>query len=774
MPMVQAISKEVWNNKYRYNNESEEEFYTRIAKALAPEKEVDKVIQLLAHHAMAIGGRGNYGVGTGRKNTTFSNCFVQPIVRDSLRGIMKSVEHSAVTMKAGGGVGYNFSVLRPKGTVIKTSGEKSSGVVSFMQIFDSTCSTIQAGGNRRGAQMGVLGIWHPDAIDFIKAKRAGGLTNFNISLYIPDGFMEAVEKGLDWTFIFPDTTCPEYEELWHSEEGGIGGNIKEWLKRGLPCVEYDTINAAELFEMIMKSNYEYAEPGVLFEDTINRYNNLWWIAYILATNPCGEQPLPAYESCNLGSVNLAAMVVNPFGNKPMLHQDMLKQAVRYMVAMLDNMLDQSYFPLEEQRARVLERRAVGLGITGLADMFAMMKMKYSDPEAVKFGGDIMRQIRDEAYRASIELAKEKGAFPAFDADKFLEGEFVKQLPEDIKFNIRKYGIRNSRLLSIAPTGTMSIMLNNVSSGIEPIFALEYERKIKNPDGVEEMQTVEDFAWFLYKQMFKTDKKPEYMQTADELHVDAHIAMQAELQKYVDTSISKTINVPVDYPYEDFKKIYWKAYLSGLKGCTTYRPNDILGSVLKVKGKEEKKPNNVIEFPNSGAIIERELMDIEEGMRHRMAWKNGTKVYVNISLDEMGQPLELFVKLPKKAGMELTQTADFESGNMVLEEQFNPNLYLERVSDWEFISRLVSKLLRVGYPVDEIMDDADKAALTMHSMPAIVKRVLKEYMPKDSAEKIEEVLEERKGGALCKKCGEYMVVNRTGCPECLNCGDSKCA
>jgi len=746
----QNISKEIWAMKYRHKNESPEETYKRVADALFDtEEDKDAAFKFLSEHKCSFAGRIMYGVGTSRSRITFSNCYVLPILQDSMEGILETAKQAALTMKAGGGVGYNFSVLRPSGATITTSQEKSSGVVSFMKIFDTTCSTIIAGGNRRGAQMAIVDVWHPEVERVIEAKRDGSLSNFNISIGIYDNFMRAVKNDGDWDLIFPDYESDKelYSKQWN-------GNIRKWVIIGGKIKVYKTLKARELYNKIIKSNYEYAEPGVVFIDTVNKNNNLHYAEFINCTNPCGEQPLAPYGSCNLGSINLANFVVNPFKADAYFDFDTdgLNELVRLLVYGLDKVLDINYYPLKEQAEEVMLKRQIGIGVTGLGDMLAMLKLPYSSSEGRSFAGSIMRMIANKAYYYSALLAKEKGSFELFDKDKFLKSEFVNKLDDYVKDAISEYGIRNSRLLSIAPTGTISLVMNNVSSGIEPIFSLEYNRKVRQPDGAEKTEKVMDYAYLKFIEMFGGNEPiPEYFETAMDIPVDAHLEMQAALQKWVDTSISKTINIPADYNYNDFEKVYWKAWELGLKGCTTYRPNNVLGSVLSTLPEGTEKQTTSV-------LVEKELLDIEDAKRHRVAWKNGTKVYVNVSVDENGTPLEIFAKLPKKAG--------YDSNN-----NYDHALYLDRQSDWEFICRLQSKLLRLGYPVGEIIDDADKSAFTMHSLPALMKRVLSQYVNLTEEEKT--IIKEQKTGAECPECKEPTLVVEQGCNKCLSCGYSKC-
>lgn len=611
------ISREQWKLKYAQPNESYEEFCRRVVDSTIDNHYREDFYNLFYNRKCFYAGRILYGVGSTRKNVTFSNCYVIPVLHDSMVDIMDTAKNAALVMKSGGGLGYaSFSVLRPSGAKIYSSGEESTGTVSFMGIFDALTKTIKAGGNRRGANMGPLDVWHPDIINFIKAKRDGQtLTQFNISVAINDKFMKAVKDDEDWDLIFPDTSHPKYNDIWGAKQleefykwyieypyiskdeviekykkackNSLQGNIYKWMELGYPVKVYQTIKARQLYDMIMESNYHYAEPGVLFVDTINTENNLYYLEDIRSTNPCGEQPLFAYGSCNLGSINLSTFVKNPFEENAEFNWDEFDKATRLMVRGLDRVLDINYYPLDAQKIEVELKRPIGLGFTGLADCLAMMRLRYSSEEGRSFSENIFRELRNIAYDESINLAKEKGSFPLFNYEKFINSPFIQRLPLELKEKIKKYGIRNCRVLSIAPTGTISLSMgNNCSGGIEPIFNLKYVRRITQPDGSKKEEIVRDYAYEIFTQKYGEDAPvPRYFETAYTLKVEDHIKMQAICQKYIDTSISKTINIPKDYDFEDFKKVYEIAYDLGLKGCTTYRPNDVTGSVFVIS--EEK-------------------------------------------------------------------------------------------------------------------------------------------------------------------------------------------
>lgn len=1177
------IAKEIFDSKYRFNGESEEDFAKRIGGALSRTPEEAFIFSsLIYNHNFMPAGRILYGVGTDHKNVCFSNCFVLPIENDSMHSIMDASREAAITFKGGGGIGYNFTVLRPKDARIFTINGKSTGVISFMRIFDAVCGTIMLGGNRRGAQIGVLNCYHPEILDFIVAKRDGSLKNFNISVGVTDDFMQAVKKDTTWDLVFPDTQHPSYDTEWK-------GNLKTWKESGYPVVVYNTVRARELYDKIIESNYNFAEPGILFLDSINNMNNLSYCEYVQSTNPClsadtyvvtnkglaqissvlgnevtlydgakwvtvnnvmqtgdkedlyritfsdgsyvdatayhtwytengqkvetrniqigtgmqwggsvnmnctgstegayfkgfmlgagtvtsgnavlqipdersecirrlleslseveltaknpkeklsasgsfdtpghtliggiiergniemvkwctsyrmsipadvymwsdtvrcnflsgvfdaigiagenkttiayyidhenwsllidiqrllktigvysklvnmtdhfrllisnkhastfaskmsfehlkmfdannttyettqdfhkvvsiekipgkhkvyccnipstgrfllgngvvtgncGELPLAPHSACLLGSVNLSTHVQNPFSNESIFDFQKLTKSVYYATVLLNRVLDINKYPLDGQQLEAYNKRLIGLGITGLADMLAMMKLKYSSADGRKLVNEVMKNIRDTAYRSSIDLAREEGPFPLFDREKYLKSRFVKDLPPDIIESISESGIRNGRMISIAPCGTISLLMNNVSSGLEPIFSLEYNRRVKQADGAFLTSRVEDYGWSLYKEFvgnkdLGVEYAPDFFETAQTLNVNDHITMQALLQAHVDSSISKTINVPENYPVEEFSKIYWNAWELGLKGCTTYRPNDIVGSVLEIDKKpelsddledEEKcitltspsadtisdpvfmnelktlykfmrstfdglsesdvgndkfimrfsddvdtgfvNPIATIvtllsnidvdiqhEYVNDSVIagsFERELLDDEPSIRHRVIWKDGSKVYVTVTRDEDGFPLEVFAKVPKEAGV---------NGDGL----FNPRLFLEKSAYWDTICRLVSALLRHNIPLKEIISQLNKGSYIERDLPALLSNVLNSYprsldyaIMDEEGDMFDAADPKTVSGAItyleCPECGEKTYVREAGCYKCTSCLYSKC-
>ncbi|WP_186424997.1 adenosylcobalamin-dependent ribonucleoside-diphosphate reductase [Cupriavidus metallidurans] len=578
----QDISIEVLQEKYAKGEEQTiDDVRRRVARALAEVEPADKREAWASRFLWALeggfvpAGRINSAAGTGIQ-ATLINCFVQPVgdsvsqVRGGKPSIYTAVAQAAETMRRGGGVGYDFSSIRPGGALVRATHSRASGPVSFMKVFDASCATVESAGARRGAQMGVLRCDHPDIESFIHAKDRGDLTNFNISIGVTDEFMQAVAADGEI-------------ELIHEAEPGADDIAAGAYRRDDGQWVYRRVPARRLWDQVMQATYDHAEPGILFLSRINADNNLYYCETIEATNPCAEQPLPSYGCCCLGSINLTRFVRRPFTDQASFDFEAFAEVVRVSTRMLDNVLDITYWPLPEQQAEAQAKRRIGLGFLGLGSALVMLGHRYDTDAARSLAGRISETMRDHAYLASVELAEEKGRFPLFDADAYLSGGFVSRLPEPIRDAIREHGLRNSHLLSIAPTGTITLAFaDNASNGIEPAFSWTYNRRKRMPDDSYRTFEVADHAWRLYRHMGgDVEQLPESFVTALQMSAIDHMRMLEAVQPYIDTSISKTVNVPEDYPYEAFRNLYLEAWKAGLKGLATYRPNQVLGAVLSV-------------------------------------------------------------------------------------------------------------------------------------------------------------------------------------------------
>lgn len=561
------IARQIWDMKYRLKDfngtpidETVQDTWHRVAKCLAQAEPENKrryweqqFYESLEAFKFIPAGRINAGAGTDR-NVTLFNCFVMGTVPDDLEGIFEMLKEAAMTMQQGGGIGYDFSTIRPSGAEVKGVAADASGPLPFMDTWDAMCKTIMSAGSRRGAMMATMRCDHPDIEMFIEAKRdPNRLRHFNVSVLVTDDFMDAVKGNKNFDLAF---------------DGKV----------------YKTVHARSLWDKIMMSTYAYAEPGVIFIDRINKMNNLNYVETIASTNPCGEQPLPPYGACLLGSINLVALLDDDLN----IDEKALSKTVKVAVRMMDNVVDVSKFPLEAQEVEAKAKRRIGLGVTGLASALALAGIKYGSDEAVAFTDKIMKLVAVEAYRASCYLAKEKGSFPLLDKDAFLASGNMQNMPQEIRDLVRELGIRNALLTSIAPTGTISLYAGNVSSGIEPVFANVYERNVLQKDGSHTKEIVRDYAVTKYRSKFGNNggPLPESFVTAQTLSPSQHVRMQAAAQKWVDSSISKTVNCPEDISFDEFKAVYMEAWDTGCKGCTTYRPNDVTGSVLSVIQEEK--------------------------------------------------------------------------------------------------------------------------------------------------------------------------------------------
>ncbi|SMH50345.1 adenosylcobalamin-dependent ribonucleoside-diphosphate reductase [Maritimibacter sp. HL-12] len=742
------IAESIWDMKYRLKaadgtpiDQSVEDSWRRVARALSehePEREAE-FYAALEDFKFLPAGRILAGAGTGRSVTLF-NCFVMGTIPDSMSGIFENLREAALTMQQGGGIGYDFSTIRPKGADVKGVAADASGPLSFMDVWDAMCRTIMSAGSRRGAMMATMRCDHPDIEDFIAAKSdPARLRMFNMSVLVTDPFMEAVKAGTSWDLVF---------------DGKV----------------YHTVEARDLWNRIMQATYDYAEPGVIFIDRINQANNLNYCETISATNPCGEQPLPPYGACLLGSINLAKLVIDPFGARARLDAAALKDLVRVAVRMMDNVVDISRFPLEAQRQEAQAKRRIGLGVTGLADALLMLGLRYGSDKAVRQTEIWMHKIACAAYLASVDLAREKGPFPLFDAERFLASGNMQEMDESVREAIAQHGIRNALVTSIAPTGTISLYAGNVSSGIEPVFAYAYRRKVLQKDGSRSEEEVVDYAVQMWRDKFGDAPLPEHFVNAQTLAPADHVRMQAAAQKWVDSSISKTINVPEDIGFEAFKDVYMQAYETGCKGCTTYRPNDVTGSVLSVSEASEEAPE-----ADQGAdvIYMSEPLDRPsalEGATYKLRWPESEHaIYITINdliVNGHRRPFEVFIN----------------SKNM---EHFAWTVALTRMISAVFrrggdVSFVVEELKAVFDPRGGAWIGGKYVPSILAAIGGVIERHMVETgflageglgLKSDPQSQVVNLGIQR--GPACPRCGQYEMRMVEGCMTCGACGHSKC-
>ncbi len=751
------IAEQIWDMKYRLKeadgtpvDRTVEDTWRRIARALAsvekdPAYWEEKFYEALEDFKYLPAGRITAGAGTGRSVTLF-NCFVMGTIPDSMSGIFDMLKEAALTMQQGGGIGYDFSTIRPKGADVKGVAADASGPLSFMDVWDSMCRTIMSAGSRRGAMMATMRCDHPDIEDFITAKSdAARLRMFNVSVLVTDAFMEAVKADGPWELVFDNKV-------------------------------YRTVQARDLWNQIMQSTYDYAEPGVIFIDRINQSNNLAYCETIAATNPCGEQPLPPYGACLLGSVNLARLVRAPFEADAALDLEALKDLVRVAVRMMDNVVDASRFPLEAQAREAQAKRRIGLGVTGLADALLMLGLRYGADDAVAQSEIWMKEIAHAAYWASVELAREKGAFPLFDAEAFLASGNMAQMDQDLREAIAKDGIRNALLTSIAPTGTISLYAGNVSSGIEPVFAYSYTRKVLQRDGSRSEEEVTDYAVKLWREKRGDAELPDYFVNAQTLSPMDHVRMQSAAQKWVDSSISKTINVPQDISFEAFKDVYLQAYETGCKGCTTYRPNDVTGSVLSVSEAEAKPDGATAREASTGEVVyisePLERPQTLEGNTYKLKWPDSPHaIYITINdvvLSGHRRPFEVFIN----------------SKNM---EHYAWTVALTRMMSAVFrrggdVSFVVEELKAVFDPRGGAWIGGKYVPSILAAIGGVIERHLISIgfisgegmgLKTDPTAEVYDLGAGRTGTAECNSCGSSAMRMSEGCMTCSDCGYSKC-
>ena len=770
MTSLPTISHAIWDMKYRLKradgrpvDRTVEETWRRVARALAkPEADrplwAERFAEAMADFKFIPAGRILAGSGSRRRVTLF-NCFVMGTIPDDMSGIFQHLKEAALTLQQGGGIGYDFSTLRPKGAPVRGVGADASGPLSFMDVWDAMCRTIMSAGSRRGAMMATLRCDHPDIEAFVDAKREPGrLTMFNLSVLVTDAFMAAVEAGESWRLTFEGETKA-------------------------------TVDARALWDRIMRATYDTAEPGVLFIDRINRLNNLHYCESIYSTNPCGEEPLPPYGACLLGSVNLAALVRDPFEANAALDTAALEALVPTAVRMLDNAIDVSRFPLPAQKREALAKRRIGLGVTGLADALALCGLRYGSPEAVEATRDWMRRLRRAAYLASAELAAEKGAFPLYEREAYLAGESIAALEPELREAIAAKGMRNALVTSIAPTGTISLLAGNISSGLEPIFSREARRAILLPDGSRREELVTDYAYCLFRKLKGAEAPlPEAFVEAAALSPEEHVAMQAAVQEFVDASVSKTINLPEEISFEDFKQVYTRAYETGCKGCTTYRPTEIRGAVLEAADGKAGQPEEAAAL--SAQALPAKAAD---------------------GIVYMSQPLERPAALPGRTyklrwpesdhAIYITLNDVVQDGRRRPFEIFINSKNMEHYAWTLALTRMISAVFRrggdVSFVVEELKAVFDPRGGAWHqgryvpSLLAAIAEVIERHMidigflPSKDDDESRQTIESqvvnlspdegpRRPLRQCPKCGSASLIHQEGCDLCTSCGYSRCA
>jgi ribonucleoside-diphosphate reductase alpha chain len=762
------ISQQIWDAKYRFSpsggigDASIEDTWARVARAAAaPEPEQsrkvweERFIDAMSGFAFIPAGRVLAGAGAGRDVTLF-NCFVMGEIGDDMGSIFTNLREAALTLQQGGGIGHDFSTLRPKGAHVRGVGADASGPVSFMDVWDAMCKTIMSAGSRRGAMMGVMRCDHPDIEAFVEAKAdAGRLRNFNLSVLVTDAFLEAVKADSSWPLVF-------------------GGKV------------YRTVSAHGLWRKIMRSAYDYAEPGVIFIDRVNAQNNLNYCEGISCTNPCGEQPLPPYGACLLGSINLAELIDAPFTPNARLNGRKLENLVPVAVRLLDNIIDVSRYPLSGQEKEAKAKRRIGLGVTGLADALILCGAHYGSEEGRDLAGSWMAQISRAAYAASAELAKEKGAFPLFDAGAFLQRPFPASLPAPLQGAIKEKGIRNGVLTSIAPTGTISLLAGNVSSGIEPVYDFEYRRRLLSPDGSERHETVQDYAVRLFRESHGDAPLPAAFVTAHDLSPQQHLSMQAALQRHVDASISKTVNCPEGIAFEEFEMLYLDAHRLGLKGCTAYRPNAVTGAVLSsvppAIPEQALQPAlplapMAVQEAHSPEVLPLARDTVLSGFTYKLKWPGSDHaiyVTINDTFDHgLRRPFEIFINSKNLEHyawtVALTRmiSAIFRRGgdvSFVVEELkavFDP-----RGGAWTNGKYVPSLLAAIGDIIEQhFLHIGFKAA----AAPVQAKIAQEKTLAQEGAN----------GPAIspsdfCPRCGSPSMIYQEGCRVCRNCGHSTCS
>ncbi len=755
-----AITLDIWRDKYRWKDEEHPfDSMRRVVEgvyAKDPNKEAKReALEAMQKLLWVPAGRIQSGAGTSNI-VTLLNCYVCREIEDSMSGIADALKDTMLTLQQGGGDGMNFSTLRPKGAFLNRTGAIASGPLPFIDMWDTMCHTIMSAGGRRGAQMAVLDCEHPDLIEFITAKQTPNRwTNFNISVLITDAFLDAVKQDEDWFLGF---TVPRKDgkHLFVTEKETDDGNIELWYA-------YTKWSARKLWALIIKNTYEWSEPGVIFIDRINRQNNLNYCEVIIGTNPCGEQPLPADGCCNLGAVNLARMVSDPFSQYAKFDFNLLKQIVSLGIRFLDNVIDVTIYPLEAQAREEIAKRRIGCGITGLANALAQLGVCYGSDEAVEMTGSIMSVLANTTYYTSAVLANERGSFPLYDAELWGNGSsIIQNLEDEARLAIAQYGIRNGVLLTIAPTGTTSLYIGNVSSGLEPTFLFKSQRNVRQRDNTLKPYTVYDYNYRLYELVrghpFEDDPgNTDFMISHEQLTIDEHLKMQAICQQYIDASVSKTINCPRDITFEEFRQTYEKAYEMGCKGCTTYRYSEMRGAVLlAAKGAAAGPKATPLE---ETAILVRP--DVLTGKTYKLNWPNIEDNYYITINDIGGTPFEMFIQSTS------SKYADWATALSLM-----ISAIMRKGGDTSFISRELMKVRSA--------DDAGWVGSKFYgSLVALIGDTIGKHQKSGDIRASQKVSIEVSAntqpiiGEICPHCGQPTVFSREGCDRCDSCDYSRC-
>jgi ribonucleoside-diphosphate reductase alpha chain len=735
-PFDHEFTQHIWREKYRYRDEPDiQTTFRRVAKAVSgPHNYEEEFYQAMIAGLWMPGGRIIAGAGT-PKRVTLMNCYVNKKLEDSLDDIMAGVSIAALTQQQGGGIGTDFSTLRPAGAILHRTGARASGPLPFMDMWNSMCSTIMSAGDRRGAMMATLSDTHPDLLGFIKAKQTKDrLTNFNLSILVSDAFMEAIKDDADWYLHFPiepHTRESNLAELDFTDDDGI----KQYV--------YSVYPARNLWETITRATYEYSEPGVIFIDRVNDLNNLKYIEHIHCTNPCGEQPLPPDGTCNLGAINLARLVSNPFRENAEFEFGLLRELADLGMRFLDNVIEVTNYPLQEQRDEEFNKRRTGLGVSGLADCLAQLGLRYGSQKAVDTTEKIFYELSQQAYRTSCRLAVERGHFPDFQAEGYTEGTYAGMRCDHAIVNeIKENGTRNGVLLTVAPTGTTSILYGDISSGIEPVLAHEMDRSVRQRDNTFKLFRTSNYGYRLFRSLFPDSSLPSYMVTSDDLQVNDHIAIQAAAQRWVDASVSKTVNVPKNTTYEQFVQVYELAYQLGCKGCTTYRPSDVRGVIIQKAG---TPPETLAKRPNT-----------LQGRTRRIKWPTlSASLYLTVNyLDQI--PHEVFFN-----------SKDARLHDWMVATSLMITSILRRGGEVSFIAKELQQ-------VQSLHDNAfvqgphDTHPRNYSSLISLIGSHLEELLLTAPTER-----ERADKGERCPNCGGLTMYPNSGCLTCVNCGYSNC-